>query len=399
MKVLLVNKYWYAKGGAEVVAMQTKDFLEAAGHQVAVFAMQHPKNMVKSDLFPVEIDYRKDSLATKIQNVFKTLRNKQAMMQFEKLIQQFQPDVVHFHNIYHQLSYGLLEVTKKYKIRTVMTLHDYKLLSPNYSLYHHGHIDESILGKKYYRCLLTNCMESFPESIVGTLEAYYREAKKYHNLIDVYISPSEFLKKLFVRAGWDKKKIVVIPNPVEIPLHSFREVSQTEGEYVAYIGRLSQEKGLNVLLEAAALTPTILYKVVGTGPEEKSLQKTQEKKNLKNVSFLGWKTGADLQRLYEQARILIVPSVWYENYPLGILEAKAYGKIVLGSNIGGIPEMLDNKFLFQPGDAQDLSEKIKQWYQISGTERKKIGKELQQEVLERNSPKHYVESLEELYHG
>lgn len=399
MKVLLVNKYWYPKGGAEVVAMKTKDFLEAAGHEVAIFAMQHPKNTVKNDLYPVEIDYRKDSLAKKIQNVFNTLRNKQAMVQFEKMIQNFQPDVVHFHNIYHQLSYGLLEVTKRYKIRTVMTLHDYKLLSPNYSLYHHGHIDETILGRKYYRCLLTNCMESFPESIVGTFEAYYREAKKYHEMIDVYISPSEFLKKLFLRAGWDKKKIVVVPNPVEVPSHSLHESSLGKGEYVAYIGRLSVEKGLDVLLEAAAMTPDIFYKIVGAGPEEEKLKKSQEKMKLKNVLFVGWQTGAALQRLYEQAKILVVPSVWYENYPLGILEAKAHGKIVLGSKIGGIPEMLDKKFLFQPGDAQDLSKKIKQWYQISESERKKIGIELQEEVLRDNNPQHYVESLEELYHA
>lgn len=393
MRILLVNKYWYPRGGAEVVAMMTKTLLEEAGHEVAVFAMEHEKNEIHHDLFPSEIDYKKDSFLKKIKNVLKTLHNTEAKNRFEKMVKEFQPDVVHFHNIYHQLSFSLLEITKKYHIRSVMTLHDYKLLSPNYSLYHHGQIDMSILGKKYYRCILNNCMESFPESIVGTLEAYYRDFKKYHEMIDIYISPSKFLKNLFVQAGFEKRKIEVVRNPS--PLREV--VSSKNQKYVSYIGRLSAEKGVDILLHVASLSPEIPYAIVGTGPEEDSLRRWVQQKNLKNVTFFGFKTGKELESLYKNTRLLVVPSVWYENYPLTVLEAKAQGTVVLGSDIGGISEMLPKKFLFSPGDTQSLRSLIEKWYTVSFEERKEVGQKFRLEIKKENDPKEYVERLLELY--
>lgn len=393
MKVLLVNKYWYPRGGAEVVAMMTKKLLEENGHDVAVFGMQHSENIFDHPFFPPEIDYRKDALSKKIKNSLKTIHNGEAKKQFEKMILHFKPDVIHFHNIYHQLSFSLLEVAKQYNIRTVMTLHDYKLLSPNYSLYHHGKIDRSILGKNYYRCLLSNCMESIPESLIGTLEAYYRHYKKYHDLIDVYISPSEFLKELFIESGWKKNRIEVVSNPVVIP----KDTLKTGGSFVAFIGRLSSEKGVEVLLRAAELTPHIPYKIVGTGPDVHHLRSLAIHKNLKNVMFVGYKTGKELETLYAQARLLVVPSVWYENYPLGILEAKAHGKVVMASNIGGIPEMLPKEFLFPVGDHKILADRIQKWFFAEPREMKVVGAALQKQVREKNDPKEYVERLVELY--
>lgn len=396
MKVLLVNKYWYPRGGAEVVAMMTKELLDAAGHETAVFSMQHPQNQIHHDFFPPEIDYHNDSLTKKIKNSLKSIHNNDAKQLFEKMIQEFQPDVVHFHNIYHQLSFSLLEVTKKYKIRTVMTLHDYKLLSPNYSLYHHGKIDTSILGRKYYRCLFKNCMESIPETVLGTLEAYYRHFKKYHDMIDVYISPSDFLKQLFVNAGWKKNRIEVVRNPVLLPK---LQKEQHDGDSVTYIGRLLNEKGIEILLQAAKLTPEIPYSIVGTGQDIHHLRAIAIHQKLKNVTFHGWKTGADLQHLYSKARILVVPSVWYENYPLGILEAKSHAKIVIASDIGGIPEMLDEKFLFSVGDVSALVACIQKWYTIPQEQREITGRMLREEVATENDPKLYVKKLLQLYQG
>lgn len=394
MKVLLVNKYWYPRGGAEVVALMTKNLLEQNGHDVAVFGMQHSQNLFQHDFFPPEIDYRKDSFSKKVKNSLKTIHNGDAKKQFEKMIVEFWPDVIHFHNIYHQLSFSLLEVAKQYNIRTVMTLHDYKLLSPNYSLYHHGKIDRSILGKKYYRCLLSNCLESVPESLIGTLEAYYRHYKKYHSLIDVYVSPSHFLKDLFVESGWNKNKIEIVRNPVVVPSITKH---QGGGSYVAFIGRLSSEKGVDVLLHAAEMTPQIPYVIVGTGEMETSLRSWALHKNLKNVLFVGYKTGKELDDLYTNARLLVVPSLWYENYPLGILEAKAHAKVVLASDVGGIPEMLSKEFLFPMGDHKKLAHKIQKWFNSEPYERKQIGLEFQKQVVLQNDPTDYVKRLRELY--
>ncbi len=398
MKILLVNKYWYPRGGAEVVAMTTAKLLREAGHEVFVFAMDHEQNTMHHELFPSKIDYRQDSLVKKIKNSVKSIRNEDAKLRFEKMLQECKPDVVHFHNIYHQLSYALLEVTKKYNIRSVMTLHDYKMICPNYSLFHHGKIDETILGKKYYRCVLTNCMESFPESILATVEAYYRQYKQYEKMIDVYISPSEFLKRLFVRAGWNENKISVVRNPAEIPVSSPQTPHAVLGP-VTFIGRLSEEKGVEVLLKAAALTPHIPYAVVGTGPFEHRLRALCIYKKLQNVVFYGWKTGKELEALYNAASLFVIPSVWYENAPLSITEAKMHKKIVLGSNIGGIPELLSPEFLFPVGDEHVLAERIEYWYGISPFEREKTGHELKMEALKMNDSQTYLKKIMNLYHG
>ncbi len=394
MRILLVNKYWYARGGAEVVAMMTRDLLEKAGHTTAVFTMQHPNNVVQHDLFPKEIDYKKDSLRKKIKNSLKMISNTSAKHLFEKMVLEFKPDVVHFHNIYHQLSFSLLEVTKKHAIPSVMTLHDYKLISPNYSLFHHGAIDTSMLGKKYYRCVLNNCMESFPQSVLATIEAYYRQAKGFHSMIDQYISPSHFMKKLFVQSGFSAKQISVVQNPVQQEHH---RVGVKDDGYVAFIGRLSKEKGLFVLLESARLNPDISYKIVGTGPEEKALKLYVEQNHIQNVRFEGWQTGKTLEQLYAGARLLVVPSIWYENAPLGILEAKAKGKVVIASNIGGIPEMLNKDFLFSPGNAQELAEKTRHWYTTPAKNRQEVGQEFQEQVKQENDPGNYVKELEKIY--
>ena len=149
MKVLLVNKYWYIRGGAERMVFVTKELLEKAGHEVEIFGMNHPDNIFSNDYFVDYLDYRKSKGIKKIKSVCKTIYNKQAKENFARLVKDFRPDVVHFHNIYHQLSFSLLEVTKAQKIPTVMTLHDYKMISPNYSLYHHNKIDDSLCQLGY----------------------------------------------------------------------------------------------------------------------------------------------------------------------------------------------------------------------------------------------------------
>ena len=157
-----------------------------------------------------------------------------------------------------------LEVLKEKKIRTVMTLHDYKLISPNYNLYHHGKIAEEAMGGKYYRCLVNNCMERWGESFIATIEAYFLRWNKFLSAIDWYLSPSRFLKDKFVQAGFPASKITVVPNPIEINL----DQPYTEGDYITYIGRVAAEKGLEFLLQAAKQLPDLKFRIVGDGLEK-----------------------------------------------------------------------------------------------------------------------------------
>ena len=389
MRILLVNKFWYQHGGSERVAFLTKKILEKAGHEVKIFGMKNPKNEFSNEYFSDYVDYKTMRGWKRVVAGLKAIYNFEAKHKFEKLVKDFRPDVIHFHNIYHQLSFSLLDVGKKYKVPMVMTLHDYKMISPNYMMFHHGKIDESCVMGHYYRCLFNNCMENIGFSYIATKEALFRKFRKYQSFINLYISPSRFLKDKFVSAGWNEKKLVVIPNPLE----SSGDLSTKDGDYVVFVGRLAKEKGIDVLLRAAEKTPEIKYKIVGDGPEYSSLSS----KRPQNVEFIGFLENQKAKKMIADSRLVVAPSIWYENCPLSILEAKALGKIVIASRIGGIPELLPEELLFTPGKADDLAEKIKHYYNLTEDKRLAFGEKLRSEVKIVNSEEKYYQSLLNVY--
>ncbi|MCX6780152.1 MAG: glycosyltransferase [Candidatus Magasanikbacteria bacterium] len=394
MKIVLVNKFWYSRGGAEKVAILTKELLEQAGHTVEVFGMRHPDNIFDNKYFTDFIDYNSASLWQKIKFGARAIYNKQAATNFEKLLQDFQPDVVHFHNIYHQLSCSIIAVAHRLKIKTVMTLHDYKLISPNYNLFHHGDVSQECIGGKYYRCLMHNCMENRSESVLATIEAYFVDLIGYKKMINKYLSPSEFLRTKFLSAGFEDKQIEVLPNP----LRAGEFISQVAmGEYVGYIGRLAPEKGLDYLLAAAELLPEINFKIAGSGPSEKYLSNLIEKNKISNVEFVGQKHGADLQSFIMHSRIMVVPSVWHENAPMSVVEAKAHGKVVVAFAMGGISEILPAELLVKPKDVTELSQKIKTWFNSSSEKLSDMGQCLQLQAKQNNSPEIYLDRLLKVY--
>ncbi len=394
MKILLVNKYWYHRGGTERVVFLTKQLLEQAGHRVELFGMHHPANEINNKYFVDYVDVHQLHLKQKLRAAKNTLYHAEAKQQFSDLVDAFQPDVVHLHNIYHQLSFSLLDVTKKRGIRTVMTLHDYHLLSPNYTLFHHGKIDEHTIGKNAYRCILYNAMESFPISVLATIEFYYRQIKKYHTAVDYYIAPSQFMKDMCVRAGWKEERIRVIPNPIDTTDYT---PSKTAGSFVTYIGRISKEKGVNILLQAAKQTPQIPYRIIGDGKEKQLLEQYVKKEGMTNVQWYSWQQGDALRRLMNEARIVVAPSLWYENCPLSILEAMSLGKVVIGSNLGGITELLPPELVVPPGDPTALAATISLWYSRSSKERQQIGKQLRQQVEKHHTFAAYQQALLQVY--
>lgn len=393
MKILLVNKYWYLKGGTERALFLTKQLLEESGHTVEIFGMKSEQNIFDRDFFVPEVDYEAVSGFEKLRAARNTIFNTDAKAKFKQVILNFRPDIIHFHNIYHQLSFSLVEGAFELQVPMVLTLHDYKMFSPNYTMFHHGEIDESALGGQYYRCLLNNCMESFPKSVVATAEAYYREYLGIQGKIDRYIAPSNFVKDIAVRSGWKENSLEILANPIESKIFDVYR----EGDYVAYTGRLSEEKGVEFLIAAAKETPEIDYAIAGAGPSEVALRELVLKLELKNVRFVGWLDGEELFRFIGEARCLVVPSVWYENYPYSILRPQQIGKVVLGSRIGGIPEMLPENCLFEPKNVKDMVEKIRFWYNAPQEERVNLAAYFQKQVAEKNSPSLYLEKLLSVY--
>lgn len=394
MKILLVNKYWYLRGGAEKAVLATKKLLEQAGHEVEIFGMRHPENLFENKYFVNFVDYEKMSFGQKIKAGCAAIYNQEAKARFSALLKDFKPDVIHFNNIYHQLSFSLLDAARAAKIKTVFTVHDYKILSPNYNLFHHGNVCEESKNGCYLRCLFNNCMENFGESVIVTVEAYLKKLKNWSAQISIFIAPSEFVNKKCIQYGLDAKKIKIIPYPVDVA-----EWPQTkiDGEYVTFFGRLSAEKGVETFLEAAKLNPDIPFMIIGDGPQRRDLEGKKQAWGLNNVTFTGFKRGEELSNLLSQARLVVAPSVWYEVSGLTILEAQAMGKMVLGSKIGAIPESVSEPLLFEPKDSQTLAKLVQKWYNCPFAKRMEIGEQLRAKVAAKHSTSQYLANLLEIY--
>ena len=223
---------------------------------------------------------------------------------------------------------------------------------------------------------------------------HHKIMKFYERYVDRFIAPSEFIMNKCIEYGWPREKFIHIPHAIDTTHFKPR---RKNGSYVAYVGRLSEEKGLHTLLDAARETPKIPYKIIGDGPLMGELQRRVHTEKLSHVEFTGFQTGDALDTLLADARLMVVPSVWYENYPLSILEPKALGKVVIGSRIGGIPELLPEELLARPGDPADLAKQIRSWYTAPSAKRKDMGKLLRKNIESVNYPATHVAAIEELY--
>lgn len=361
MRILQVNKYNYVRGGAEKYFIEISRELRELGHQVAVFSMKHPKN-IPSDFdkyFVSRLSFNEGSWRDKLITPFRVLYSFEARRKFKKLLNDFKPEIIHIHNIYHQISPSILSLAKKRKIPVIMHLHDYKLICPNYQLLSHGEICYRCRGGKYINCLKQRCFkDSFWKSLLATIEMYFHHKvlKIYKKNIDLFIAPSQFMKDTVVSFGWPENKIEVVYNFSERIENNL--IDQVEN-YGLYFGRLSKEKGIDVLLRAFKLLDNKMkLKIIGTGPEEKNLKKLSQELKLGNrVKFLGKKTGPALFDEVKKAQLVFLPSLWLENMPLTLLEAMMLKKVVIASNIGGMPELIkhtETGFLFERGNVQDL---------------------------------------------
>jgi len=367
MKILQVNQYYYPRGGADKYFLDLSRALENSGHEVAVFAMKHPKNLESkfSRYFVSRISFNNPSLKDKLKAPGRVLYSLEAKRKFTKLLNDFQPDIIHLHNIYHHLSPSILDAAKKKGIPVVMHLHDYKLICPNHMLFTKGKYCEECFKTKYYNCFKNNCVKnSDAASVLASLEMYLHHniLKIYEKNVDLFIAPSQFMKDTVVRFGQNEKKIEVVYNPHNLNIEkTMAEKSiHSESNYFLYFGRLSEEKGLINLIEASVMTGQKIL-IAGSGSEEEKLKKLAVVLKAP-VEFIGLKTSSELVNIIKEARAIIIPSIWAENMPLSLMEALSLNKIVIASNIGGLPEIIKtekNGLLFEAGSSSDLADKIK----------------------------------------
>lgn len=362
MKILMVNKFYYIKGGSETYYFSLKDLLEKNGYEVIDFSMEDEKNFESkySKFFVNNVDYNKEqSIFSKMKEAKKIIYSTEAKKKLELLIKETKPDIAHLHIFQHQLSLSILDVLKKYNIPIVYTAHDLKMICPNYKMLTHGEICERCKDGKYYNCLKYKCLkDSMAKSGVAMMEAYINKWRKAYDKIDYIITPSKFYMNKFIEFGIDKNKITHIPNFLNTEAVEYDKLANQN--YFLYFGRLSEEKGVITLIKAMKGIKSTL-KIVGTGPLKDEIEKYVEDNNCNNIEVLGFKSGRELNTIVANAKAVILPSEWYENGPYSAIEALKLKRPLIGSDLGGIPELVNegkSGFIFRNGNVNDLNEKI-----------------------------------------
>ncbi|WP_136809831.1 glycosyltransferase family 4 protein [Desulfosediminicola flagellatus] len=354
MKILLVNKFFHLNGGSETVFFQEREFLLASGHRVIDFSMQDERNLTSpySDFFINKIDFQQRvSLKEKIQQAISFIHSAEAVGKLERLIVQEKPDIAHLHNIYHQLTPSIVPVLKKHGVKVIVTLHDYKLICPSYLALKAGEICDACQGKYFWNPFISNCQESRLQGLLFSIEAYWHKWKRSYDGVDLFLAPSGFLADVTAkRIATDK--IQILHNGIDTDKY---QANFSDQGYALYFGRLSKEKGITTLLQAHKhLAAELPLKIVGTGPLEGELRK-----DYPTVEFLGYQSGQSLHDVIANAAFVVMPSEWYENCSMAVLESMAFGKPVIGSRIGGIPEQVEDGktgFLFEMGNVHKLTE-------------------------------------------
>ena len=357
LKVMFANKFFYAKGGAETVLFDEIDLMKARGFEVVAFSMSDPRNRPSDHAshFVSSKDYRSTSRATRLKSALSFIHSREAVDRISRLIRDEGPDILHCHNIYHQLTPSILNVAAKAGIPIVLTLHDYKIVCPVYTRLSNGRVCTKCSDGRYEALLTQRCADgSMGQSALLWAEARFHSAVGSYQKVDRFIAPSRFMRDAVVPLlGEDR--VVYIPNGVDT---SRIEASRQDEGFVLYLGRLSPEKGVETLLRAhAADNATWRLVVAGSGPLLETL-----KSQFPLAEFAGHLTGADLETKLRGASMIVVPSEWHENNPLSVLEAMAHAKPIVASNIGGIPELVrhgQTGLLFEPGNAQQLSGHIR----------------------------------------
>ena len=404
MRILLVNKFFYHKGGAETYFFALAEGLQALGQEVAFFSMQHPKNEPSywSKYFVSEKDYNgKISAFRKVKEAGSLIYSFEARAKFDALLREFNPDIIHLNNVHRQLTLSILDAPylKEHHVPVVYTAHDYILLCPAYTMVNgRGEICDACLDKHFIHATKNVCVKgSRAKSALATLEAEFLKFHHAYDKIDLIIAPSKFMKHKLDEGGFAAKTVVMQNFLTDSQMvmaqhvtsnHKFEDAASGDPDkrpYFLFFGRLSKEKGILTLvrafLQAAGLTKnktasrntaqgarvlpdTWDLHIVGDGPERSAIEEliaSADPRAASRIHLLGYKSGEELQREVGNARFTVLSSEWRENMPYSGLESLAARTPIIGAKIGGIPELVEEDgtgVTFNSGNASELSYKL-----------------------------------------
>ncbi|MFN3303064.1 MAG: glycosyltransferase family 4 protein [Roseateles sp.] len=399
-RLLSVNSYHYRRGGSDAVYLDHAGLMEELGWENAFFSMHHPKNYATpwSKYFIDELEFgHRYSTVQKIVMASKVIYSFEAQRKLKRLLDDFKPDIAHLHCIYHHQSPSILSTLSKAGVPAVMTAHDLKIACPAYKMLNETGIcerckDGSVLNVIRHRCVRGSLGAS---AIVAAESGLHRMLSSYQRHLTRVIVPSRFFMEKFMEWGWPKDKFAYIPNYVDAARF---EPQFNPGPYFLYFGRLAPEKGVGTLLRAAAKAGAVL-KLAGTGSEDEALRVLNAELGHPG-EFLGYQGGAALWNLIRGARAVVLPSEWYENAPMSLLESFALGKTAIGARIGGIPEMIEegvNGWVFESGNVAELADQLRQVAALPDSQLENMGRAARDLVTTRFSRARYVEATLSLY--
>lgn len=372
MKVLVVNWAWYPTGGDWTYIENLSNLYEQNGFEIIPFSTENPNNVKTKypDNFVKSPDYKLLNKNKNLLNTAKAIRNSiisfDALKKLDQILKQ-QPDLklAHLHNIHHYITPAIIWRLKEAGIKIMWSLHDYKIICPDSLFISNGKLCEKCITGNFYSCAVNKCKKgSFGASAIAAIEAYFYHSKKVYQQVDAFLCPSQFLKKKFMQFGFPEDKFFVSNTCYDVSvIDNFINTEfklPATNDYILYVGRIEYIKGIITLIDAIKGTG-IKLKIVGSGVLETELKEYCAAQNIVEAEFLGFKNKAQVFELTYNARLIVCPSVCYENFPFAVVESFLFSKPAIGSRIGGIPELIidgETGFLFEPGNPLDLREKL-----------------------------------------
>ena len=351
MRILMVNKFLYRRGGAESFTIELGEQLQKMGHEVEYFGMYDEKNthFNKSGLYASPTDFHELKFDT-ISYPFKIIRSNDNFVKMKRLIDDFKPDIIHLNNFNYQLTPSIIDAAKEKNVPVVFTAHDSQFVCPNHLMYDFN--SNSICTKcirdgNMKHCAETECIHgSFAKSVLGTVEGTYYQKKDSYDYISRIVCPSKFMKKIYDSDSLFRfyEKTIYLQNYT----NDISKKKVKREDYIFYFGRLSPEKGMNNIIKAAELLPNERFVCAGSGPSEADM------KGVPNLELVGFKKGEDLHDLIRKAKLVILPSTCYENCPLAVIEAQKLGAAVLVPSYGGAAELTDSEFQIKDTSPEKL---------------------------------------------
>jgi len=384
MRILIAHNHYREHGGEDSVVKTECELLKHYNEEVYLYERGNA-------------EFNEFSFMEKIEFLLALGWSRKTYREIRKVIKEFRPDVVHFHNIFFMLTPSVYSACRDEKVPIIHSLHNFRLLCSNGLFFRNNAVCEECTKHSLWRGVVHRCYlnSRIVTALVVKMLQKHWDRKTWLNMVDRYITATEFSRKKYISAGISPKKIIVKPHFVDVALSQ----NGHDKGYALYVGRLSEEKGIRSLLEAWESIKNIPLKIAGDGPLAGELKSYAQRKNLTNVKFLGYISNPQYVEYMKNAKFIVIPSICYENFPRIVAEAFAYGVPVLASRIGSIVEIIqegETGLLFNPGDSNDIVEKV-DWLQSHNEALEKMRKEARQEYEQKYTPELNYSLLKSIY--